>query len=262
MWMCACGAWTCSFAVACEVSVYLPRGSRKAVQEFLLPICLNTPLKAMSELPETAPLPGAASSLPVATPARKRPKPGERREQILQTLAAMLQQPGAERITTAALAAQLEVSEAALYRHFASKAQMFEGLIEFIESSVFALVNQIIEREMQGAAQAQRIVAMVLQFGEKNPGMARVMVGDALVFEHERLVTRMNQFFDRVEAQLRQCLRRGAEANGSAAPTVEANALAAGLTALIIGRLHRYARSGFRRSPTESLDAVLKRLTS
>src|SRR5512144_2050468 len=111
-----------------------------------------------------------------AAPVRKRPKPGERRVQILQALATMLEQPGAERITTAALAARLDVSEAALYRHFASKAQMFEGLIEFIESSVFTLVNQITEREPSGAAQAQKIAAMLLQFGEKNPGMTRVMV--------------------------------------------------------------------------------------
>ncbi|MBI5259046.1 MAG: nucleoid occlusion factor SlmA [Burkholderiales bacterium] len=198
----------------------------------------------------------------VAAPVRKRPKPGERRVQILQTLAAMLEQPGAERITTAALAARLEVSEAALYRHFASKAQMFEGLIEFIESSVFTLVNQITERDAAGAAQAQKIAAMLLQFGEKNPGMVRVMVGDALVFEHERLITRMNQFFDRVEGQLRQCLRSAADANGSIAPTVEANLLASGLTAFIIGRLQRYARSGFRRSPTEGLDQLLPRLTA
>src|SRR5436305_9512541 len=101
--------------------------------------------------------------------ARKRPKPGERRVQILHTLAGMLEQPGSERVTTAALAARLSVSEAALYRHFASKAQMFEGLIEFIESSVFTLVNQISEREGSGAAQAQKIIAVLLQFGEKNP---------------------------------------------------------------------------------------------
>src|SRR5438105_168003 len=126
-------------------------------------------------MPETA----------AAAPARKRPRPGERRVQILETLATMLQEPGAERVTTAALAAKLDVSEAALYRHFASKAQMFEGLIEFIESSVFTLVNQITEREDSGAAQAQRIVTLILQFGEKNPGMVRVMVGDALVFENE-----------------------------------------------------------------------------
>ena len=193
---------------------------------------------------------------------RKRPRPGERRVQILHTLAAMLEAPGADRITTAALAARLQVSEAALYRHFASKAQMFEGLIEFIETSVFTLVNQIAEREATGAVQARRIVVMVLQFGEKNPGMARVMVGDALVFEHERLNERMNQFFDRLEGQLRQCLRTSADARGSATPTVDAQALASGLTALVVGRLQRFARTGFRRLPTEHIDSLLLRLTA
>ena len=143
---------------------------------------------------------------------RKRPRPGERRVQILHTLAAMLEAPGADRITTAALAARLQVSEAALYRHFASKAQMFEGLIEFIEQSVFTLVNQINERELVPAVQAQKILTVLLQFGEKNPGMTRVMVGDALVFENDRLLARMNQFFDRIESQLRQSLRLAAEA--------------------------------------------------
>jgi AcrR family transcriptional regulator len=122
---------------------------------------------------------------------RKRPKPGERRVQILQALASMLEQPGAERITTSGLAAKLDVSEAALYRHFASKAQMFEGLIEFIEQSVFTLVNQIIERETVHAVRVRKLVTMVLQFAEKNPGMTRVMAGDALVFENERLQDRM-----------------------------------------------------------------------
>ncbi len=195
-------------------------------------------------------------------PARKRPKPGERRVQILQTLAAMLEQPGAERITTAALAARLDVSEAALYRHFASKAQMFEGLIEFIETSVFTLVNQLVERESVPSVQAQKIVTVLLQFGEKNPGMVRVMVGDALVFEHERLNARMNQFFERVESQLRQSLRAAAEAAGSPTPTVQAQALASALTALVVGRLQRYARSGFKRLPTEHLEPALSRLTA
>lgn len=204
--------------------------------------------------------PGASAA--AEAPARKRPKPGERRVQILQTLAAMLEQPGAERITTAALAAKLEVSEAALYRHFASKAQMFEGLIEFIESSIFTLVNQLVERETQPALQARKIVAVLLQFGEKNPGMVRVMVGDALVFEHERLNARMNQFFDRVESQLRQSLRAAAEAAGSPTPTVDAQALASALTAFAIGRLQRYARSGFKRAPTEHLEPALARLAS
>jgi len=188
---------------------------------------------------------------------RKRPKPGERRVQILQTLASMLEQPGAERITTAALASKLDVSEAALYRHFASKAQMFEGLIEFIEQTVFTLVNQINERETPGTVQAQKILTVLLQFGEKNPGMTRVMVGDALVFENDRLLTRMNQFFDRIESQLRQSLRAAAEAAGSSTPTVDANAQASVLTAFAVGRLQRYARSGFKRAPTEFLDAAL-----
>ena len=205
---------------------------------------------------------------------RRRPRPGERRVQILQTLALMLEQPGGERVTTAALAARLEVSEAALYRHFASKAQMFEGLIDFIETTVFGLVNQITEREAGGGVQARRIVVMLLQFGEKNPGMVRVMVGDALVFEHERLSLRMNQFFDRVEGQLRQCLRLAAgPADGPVAvgpgavlspvssPTAVANMVASGLTALVVGRLQRFSRSGFRRSPTEHLDELLARLT-
>ena len=197
-----------------------------------------------------------AVSTAVSTP-RKRPKPGERRVQILQTLAAMLEQPGADRITTAALAAKLDVSEAALYRHFASKAQMFEGLIDFVEQSVFSLVNQIVERETSGSVQARKIVTVLLQFGEKNPGMTRVMVGDALVFEHDRLVTRMNQFFDRIESQLKQALRMAAEAAGSSTPTVDANAQASVLTAFSAGRLQRYARSGFKRSPTEFMDAAL-----
>ena len=219
---------------------------------------------APGESPEAAALavvPATSTAPAHEAPLRKRPKPGERRVQILQTLAAMLEQPGAERITTAALASRLQVSEAALYRHFASKAQMFEGLIEFIESSVFTLINQIAERESDGAARTQRIVTVLMQFGEKNPGMARVMVGDALVFEHERLTARMNQFFDRVESQLRQTLRASAEAAGSATPTVDAQALASVLTAFCVGRLQRYARSGFKRAPTEYLELALQRLS-
>ncbi len=202
----------------------------------------------------------AEPEAPAQSPARKRPRPGERRVQILQMLASMLEQPGAERVTTAALAGKLDVSEAALYRHFASKAQMFEGLIEFIEQSVFTLVNQITEREGGGVLQGQKIVSVLLQFGERNPGMTRVMVGDALVGENERLVARMNQFFDRIESSLRQVLKSAAEGRGSATPTVEANAQASVLVSFIIGRLQRYARSGFKRSPTEQLDAALRML--
>ena len=195
----------------------------------------------------------SATSAGTSTPARKRPKPGERRVQILQMLASMLEQPAAERVTTAALAARLDVSEAALYRHFASKAQMFEGLIEFIEQSVFTLINQIIARE-DGAAdagrrQAAKIAAMLVQFAEKNPGMARVMVGDALVFENERLQQRMNQLFDKIEATLKQCLRDGA------AP--DAALRAAVLSAFVVGRLQRYVRSGFKQRASDQLEASL-----
>ncbi len=198
-------------------------------------------------------------------PVRKRPKPGERRVQILQTLASMLQQPGLERITTAALASRLSVSEAALYRHFASKAQMFEGLIEFIEQTVFTLVNQITQAEPgplesgaeQGAYQAQRVVAMVIHFAEKNPGMTRVMVGDALVHENERLQQRMNQFFDKLEASLRQCLRGPVMQANSATPTLDAQVKASALTAFLLGRLQRFARSGYKRMPSEHLEASL-----
>jgi TetR/AcrR family transcriptional regulator len=213
----------------------------------------------------------APHELEAAAPAatvRKRPKPGERRIQILQALAAMLEQPGGERITTAALAARLDVSEAALYRHFASKAQMFEGLIEFIEQSVFTLINQIVEREQsagsgltdQGPRQAAKVIAMLVQFAEKNPGMARVMVGDALVHENERLLARMNQFFDKIEATLRQCLRDGALASASATPTVDAQVRASVLMAFAGGRLQRFVRSGYKRLPSEYLDTSLRLL--
>ena len=197
---------------------------------------------------------------------RKRPKPGERRVQILQTLAGMLERPAGERITTAALAARLDVSEAALYRHFASKAQMFEGLIEFIEQSVFTLVNQIIEREdaadavaaERGPRQCRRIVTMLIQFAEKNPGMARVMVGDALVFENERLQQRMNQFFDKIEASLRQCLRDGPSREPTDTPTLDAQVRAAVLAAFAMGRLQRYVRSGFRQPASDHLEPALQ----
>ena len=169
----------------------------------------------------------------------------------------MLEQPGAERITTSALAARLGVSEAALYRHFASKAQMFEGLIEFIEQSVFMLVNQLAERESDPAVRSRKLVVMMLQFGEKNPGMARVMVGDALVFENDRLQERMNQFFDKLESSLKQNLRDAAAAAGQATPMVDAQVRASVIVAFMVGRLQRFARSGFRRLPSEHLEASL-----
>jgi TetR/AcrR family transcriptional regulator len=194
-------------------------------------------------------------NVPPTEPVRKRPAPGERRVQILQTLAAMLQEPTSESVTTAALAARLDVSEAALYRHFASKAQMFEGLIEFIESSVFGLINQIQARYADapnGRQQAGQVVAILLQFAEKNPGMARVMVGDALVRENVRLQQRMNLFFDKVESALKQVLQVDAQQTPAEA------ALAAGvLVAFASGKLQRFVRSGFRHLPSEAADAGL-----
>ena len=141
---------------------------------------------------------------------------------------------------------------------FASKAQMFEGLIEFIEQSVFTLVNQIGEREPSGGAQAAKVIGMLLQFAEKNPGMTRVMVGDALVFENERLQQRMNQFFDKIESTLKQSLRSAAEE--SATPSLDAQVRASMLTAFVVGRLQRFARSGFKRAPSEHLEASLARM--
>ena len=224
--------------------------------------------EVLSPLTETTETVVAHTSVDEQPRTRKRPKPGERREQILQALAAMLEKPGSDRITTAALAANLSVSEAALYRHFASKAQMFEGLIDFIEQSVFTLVQQIAGREGEsleftpedGARRAARIVALVLQFAERNPGMVRVLVGDALLLENDRLQVRMNQFFDRIESTLRQCLRPAAGALGSATPSVDAQVAASVLMSFLQGRLQRFVRTGFRRQPTEHLDASLAML--
>jgi TetR/AcrR family transcriptional regulator len=172
---------------------------------------------------------------------------GERRLEILKALAQMLEAVKWERITTAALAEKLGVSEAALYRHFASKAQMYEGLIEFIESSVFTLANKITEDEADGHRQCEKLVEMVLIFAEKNPGMVRVMTGDALVGEHERLQTRMNQFFERFESTLKQSLRVASDG--------DAASRAGALSRYVIGCLHQYAKSGFTKKPGESFSA-------
>ena len=177
---------------------------------------------------------------------------GERRLEILKALAQMLEQPKWERITTAALAEKLDVSEAALYRHFASKAQMYEGLIEFIESSVFTLANQITADEADGERQAAQLMEMLLAFAEKNPGMVRVMTGDALVGEHERLQVRMNQFFDRFESTLKQSLRLAAGGDGAKAADSDTTAQAGAMLRYTIGSLHQFAKSGFTRKPTES----------
>jgi TetR/AcrR family transcriptional regulator len=195
---------------------------------------------------------------------RKRPRPGERRLQILQVLAEMLQNPKGERVTTAALAAKIEVSEAALYRHFASKAQMFEGLISFIEQTVFGLINQINQKEESGLAQARGILQMLLFFAEKNPGMTRVLLGDALLQEDDRLQQRITQVLDRVEASLKQALRI-AQTQGGAWASVsqdEVGIRAAMLMSYVLGRWHRFARSGFKKLPTEASDISLRILLS
>ena len=176
--------------------------------------------------------------------------PGQRRMQILQALAEMLEQPKGDKITTAALARKLEFSEAALYRHFASKAQMFEGLIEFIESSVFGLINQIAKRQSDGLAQARDIVNMLLHFASSNPGMTRVLIGDALINEDDRLQQRMNQFYDRVELALKQALRLAA--TEGTAHEADAVARASLLVAFVVGRWHRYAKSGFKLDPAQN----------
>ena len=172
---------------------------------------------------------------------------GERRLVILKALAQMLEAPKWERITTAALAGRLDVSEAALYRHFASKAQMYEGLIEFIESSVFTLANRITQDEADGRKQCEKLAEMLLAFAEKNPGMVRVMTGDALVGEHERLQARMNQFFERFEATLKQSLRTASDG--------DAAGRAAALNRYLMGCLQQYAKSGFSKKPAESFSA-------
>ncbi|MFP4903501.1 nucleoid occlusion factor SlmA [Paraburkholderia sp. BR14261] len=217
------------------------------------------------EAVEAADSPGAARRAP-------RPKPGERRIHILQTLATMLEAPRGEKITTAALAARLGVSEAALYRHFASKAQMYEGLIDFIEQTLFGLINQIVEKEPSGVLQARAIALMLVNFSTRNTGMTRVLTCEALVGEHERLAERVNQMLDRVEASLRQCLRvdLAQEAERKAIsgsdhvnakpaakgydPTVRANLV----VRYVMGSWHRYAQSGFTRSPSEHADEQIR----
>ena len=177
-------------------------------------------------------------------------KTGERKAQILQTLAGMLEDPKGERITTALLAARLEVSEAALYRHFASKAQMFEGLIEFIEQTLFTLVNKIQAEEKDAMKQLETTVATLLGFAQKNPGMTRVLIGDALVNEDERLLARVNQLHDRLEASLRRSARL-AITGGALPRDWDPNAYANALLAFVTGRWHQFAKSGFKRPPMD-----------
>jgi TetR/AcrR family transcriptional regulator len=184
-------------------------------------------------------------------------KTGERKHQILQALAEMLEQPQSARITTAALAAKLQLSEAALYRHFASKAQMFEGLFEFIETTIFTLANQIIASQPNGVEQARNIALMLLSFAERNRGMTRVLCGDALVNEDARLQTRASHITDRIDATLKQCMRQ-AVSTGDLQATVEINAIAALLTQLVLGSWLRFAQSRWQTLPSQHAHAQLR----
>lgn len=182
---------------------------------------------------------------------------GERKQQILETLAKMLEAPKREKITTASLAAKLEVSEAALYRHFANKAQMFEGLITFIEETIFGLINKIGSEETDGLRQIQRTITMLLAFAEKNPGMTRVLIGDALVNEDEKLQVRINQLYDRVEVTLKQSLRIAETQTGNKG---NAEAQANLIVCYILGRWQQFAKSGFKRKPTEYVQQQISTL--
>lgn len=174
---------------------------------------------------------------------------GQRKQQILETLATMLEQSPGNRITTAALAEQVGVSEAALYRHFPSKTKMFEGLIEFIEDTLFTRIAIIIKEQQSALVQCERIVALLLGFAEKNPGITRLMTGDVLTGETERLRNRVGQLFDRLETQLKQILREAELREGKRTQIPVASA-ANLMMATAEGRLIQFVRSEFKRSPT------------
>jgi TetR/AcrR family transcriptional regulator len=184
-----------------------------------------------------------------------------RREQILQALAQMLEVNPGQRITTAALAKEVGVSEAALYRHFPSKARMFEGLIGFIEETIFSRANLITTSESPAIRQCEQLLTLVLAFVERNPGMARILTGDALSGETERLRTRVNQFFERLETQLKQVLREAEVREGLRTETT------AGITANLMlasveGKIRQFVRSEFKRKPTENWSDQWSRLAT
>ena len=188
-------------------------------------------------------------------------KSGERKDQILQVLAEMLEGPRAGKITTAALASQLNVSEAALYRHFASKAQMFEGLIGFIEKTLFSLINKLTAEEKSGIRQVDGILSLLLGFARKNPGMTRVLIGDALINENDRLQTRINQLHDRLEMTLKQALRFAVSEQEITAD-LDVSAQANVLMCYVTGRWHQFAKSGFKRDPMEYWEVQRRQLFS
>ncbi|KDM90671.1 nucleoid occlusion factor SlmA [Photobacterium galatheae] len=189
-------------------------------------------------------------------------KKNNRREEILQALAEMLESSqGSQRITTAKLAAQVGVSEAALYRHFPSKARMFEGLIEFIEDSITTRINRILDDEKDTMIRLRMVLQLLLVFAERNPGLTRIMTGHALMFEQDRLQSRINQLFERIETQLRQILRERKLREGRAFP-IDENILSAQLLGQVEGSYNRYVRSSFRHKPNDNFDAYWDLLTN
>ena len=179
---------------------------------------------------------------------------GNRKQEILQALARELESNPGNRITTAALARAVGVSEAALYRHFPSKARMFEGLIVFAEDSIFSRINQILEEEKQTRRRCGAILYLLLGFTDRNPGIARILLGDALVGENERLRDRVEAFFERLQTQLRQVLRE-AQLRQDAELRVTAEAAADLMTAYLSGRMQQYMRAGFTTPALEQWDS-------
>ncbi len=183
---------------------------------------------------------------------------GARRQDILQTLAVLLEQPQGTKITTALLAQKLKLSEAALYRHFASKARMYEALIEFIEQTLFSRINRIATEMPPGMAQVEAILTLLLGFSDKNPGMTRVLTGEVLQHEDGRLLARMRQLNDRLETSLRQSLRLMSPSHSEAmAPKDRTVAVQADmLMSIVNGRWHRFSTSEFSRSPLQDWDTL------
>ena len=178
-------------------------------------------------------------------------KSSSRKQQILEALAHMLEVSPGERITTAKLAKEVGVSEAALYRHFPSKTKMFEGLIAFIEDTVFSRVGIIIKEEQTAAVRCEKMLSLLLAFTERNPGITRILTGDALAGETERLRSRVVQFFDRLETQIKQTLRE-AELQENIRPAIPLSTAANLLMASVEGRICQFVRSEFKRKPTEN----------
>ncbi|WP_394175690.1 nucleoid occlusion factor SlmA [Thalassotalea litorea] len=176
-----------------------------------------------------------------------------RRQQILECLAHMLETSPGQRITTAKLAAEVGFSEAALYRHFPSKARMFEGLIEYIEESIFSRINMIMSEQKETLTRCHHIMHVVLIFAERNPGMCRILAGDALVGENERLRARVHQFFEKLETQFKQIIRERKLREGKAF-SINESALANLLLAYCEGKINQYVRSGFEKKPSDSFN--------